>query len=130
MRTTARLMAVMTLILLAGWGSRELFAIWYGKPTLTETRMRELMNVLAGAEPKDLSDSTLDNLATSFNQPNCTVDGWGRRLLVTEAPGADPPYEVRSLGRDGRLGSCCKGPVDSTKEDAVLRGGTWLQGWR
>jgi hypothetical protein len=130
MRAIVRLTLVLAMTLIIAWTVRQIFINHYGKPTLTQSQMRRLMNVLAGTQPKDLSAGSLDNLAASFNQPTCTVDGWGKRLLVTEAPGADPPYEIRSLGRDGRLGGCCAGFVDSRDEDAVLRGGTWLQGWR
>lgn len=130
MRIAAQIVVVIGLILLCAWGLREFYAIRYGKPILTLTRMNRLMSALAGAPPKDLSAASLDELAVSFNQPNSTLDAWGQRFLVTEAPGADPPYEIRSLGRDGRLGSCCQGFVDNPDEDAVLRGGTWLQGWR
>jgi hypothetical protein len=130
MRAASQLTLALVVTLSAAWSLRAFIVNHHEKPTLTESRMNRLMNVLAGMQPRDLSEASLDELAASFEQPNCTVDGWGRRLLVTEAPGADPPYEIRSLGRDGRLGTCCNGFLDSTKEDAVLRGGTWLQGWR
>jgi hypothetical protein len=98
--------------------------------TGTFTCMRRLMNAL-GSEPlAPANPETLEAATKSFGLDHCSEDAWGHSFEIEAAPGADPPFRLRSLGRDGQRGPCCKVVTNDWDDDAVLEGEKWLQGWK
>lgn len=95
----------------------------------TSTCMRELMNALGADPAAAASPASLEAAARSFGVEHCLEDGWGRRFEIEAAPGSDPPFLLRSLGRDGKRGECCRVVTENWDDDAVLEGDRWLQAW-
>lgn len=86
------------------------------------------MDTLAVRTPP-ATPAGLQSAAESLGFSPCYEDRWGRPFEIEPAPGVDPPYRLRSLGRDGKRGPCCQLVVESWDDDAVLEGDTWLQVW-
>lgn len=97
--------------------------------TETVTCMKYLMDALAVQTPP-ATPAGLRSAAESLVSARCLEDRWGHPFEIEPAPGVEPPYRLRSLGRDGQRGPCCRRNVDGWDEDAVLEGDTWLQVWK
>lgn len=115
-------------------------AIWFGlilrevaQAKVTVTNMARLHSFLEVFQPAVVDRQSLLELAVQKGTRVYLVDGWGEELrvsIVGEQEGKRL-YEVRSFGRDRTEGPCCRGLVgDEWDEDAVIRGGKWLQIWR
>jgi hypothetical protein len=92
--------------------------------------MQSLMSALEVEMPSQVSTEKLREVGDRNGASHCHTDGWGNSFEVELAPSANPPYRIRSLGRDGKRGSCCQLIVENWDEDAVRDGGQWQQLWR
>lgn len=92
--------------------------------------MDSLMSALAVEQPYFVNTDVLRTVGDKHGFVRCHADAWGNPFEVEYAPGADPPYRIISLGRDGKRGSCCRYLVEDVNEDAVRQGQEWLQVWR
>jgi len=96
----------------------------------TESKMRELMELLDAEGPVRLDSESIRSLLVRNKRLEWLTDGWGGTLLVQRNEREKGRYVVISLGRDGRRGSCCKRWVSNWDDDAVLSGDEWVQVWR
>lgn len=126
------LVTVIIVVALASIAFRE---YWKDREPLraimTETRMRELMDILNAEQPERVDPDSLRPLLAKNDRLDCREDGWGNLLLIERRiqAGREPLYVIVSLGRDGRRGTCCQKWVDDWNDDAVLAGKDWLQVW-
>lgn len=104
-----------------------------GRAKVTETNMQRLNEVLRSAQVTNVGSSGyLRRLFLKEGYPDYTRDGWGRDILVKVF--VDPKglkhYTLRSLGRDGKMSSCCTGRVRGEwDKDALWADNRWLQAW-
>lgn len=132
MKITILLVPGIIIVALTGTALRE---YWKAREPLraivTETRMRELMDILNAEQPARVDPESLRPLLAKKNRLDCGEDGWGNLLLIERRirAGKEPLYVIVSLGRDGRRGTCCQKWVDDWNDDAVLAGKDWLQVW-
>jgi hypothetical protein len=99
-------------------------------PMTTVVRMRDLMGVLQADNPANLDYATLSLILAQSNRSECSVDGWGHPFEIERVESSERKFRIRSLGRDGIKGPCCRSFVDSWDDDVVLEGDVWLQQWR
>lgn len=98
----------------------------------TATRMRAISAALQTKRLAGLSEGGLEALLSEQGLGGYERDGWGHAIdvsVVVDAAGV-PHYRIRSLGRDGLPGSCCRRFIGKEWDlDGVLLDDEWLQGW-
>lgn len=100
------------------------------KAKSTASKMLELAGVLATEQPLQVSSEDIRPLLPKYNRQGSLRDDWGNDLVVERiGDGQQTLYRIRSLGRDGVQGACCKLWIASWDGDAVLEGDRWLQVW-
>ncbi|MEM6455384.1 MAG: hypothetical protein AAF772_09850 [Acidobacteriota bacterium] len=99
---------------------------------ITYTHMLRLSSLLQTHNPSDLSPEGIKKLVAAHGHPGYFQDGWERPLIVERILSAEGEisYQIRSLGRDGKMGDCCRdlGPYE-WNEDMVLLNDIRLQAW-
>lgn len=99
----------------------------------TVTHMRRVVSLLQLERPAVVDVQYLRNMLAKHGvSPLYLLDGWNRPLVVevlTDEDGVQI-YRVISLGRNGRLDTCCRRFLKQDwDEDAVIENDTWLQVW-
>ena len=97
----------------------------------TVTDMKSLASALNAYEPDSTDAVALRRLIEESEAPLLLKDAWGSDFVVQriENAGGDVSYSVRSLGRDGKEGSCCQRWVTGWDEDALIVDSEWVQVW-
>jgi hypothetical protein len=134
-KTKKRILVTLVIFVVAVPGGlvlNELYRAWSTGHDVLSTMwcMNSLMSALAVEMPVVVDTEGLSKAGDKHGFERCHEDAWGNPFQAEHAPGADPPYLIRSLGQDGKRGPCCQRTVENWKEDAILRGNEWLQVWR
>jgi hypothetical protein len=99
----------------------------------TVTHIRSISSLLQLERPPKVDAHYLSQMLAKYGVgKSYLLDGWNRPLMVQIIPGRDGMrhYRVISLGRDGRLGTCCRRFLEQDwDEDAVIEDGAWKQAW-
>jgi hypothetical protein len=130
-----RMLVILAIFVVAvprGLVLKELYRAWtighYGLSTMW--CMNSLMSALAVEVSVVVNAEGLRKAGDKHGFEGCHEDAWGNPFQAEHAPGADPPYLIRSLGKDGKRGPCCQRTVEDWRDDAILRGSEWLRVWR
>lgn len=129
---TAKTFALVALLIALIFGVRWLADVRESvRAKRTSGDMRALSMILRAENPTALDTHSLQRMLSTQGYPDYTRDAWGHPLQIERATSATPSFVLRSLGRDGRRGDCCRRwLVDKDWDgDAVLKDDSWLQLW-
>lgn len=103
----------------------------HAKADLTLARMRQLENLLLIEGSGDTHLHAIQVLSASHGCEFCWQDAWGNAIIVEKLDNKEKlQFRLVSLGRDGKLGNCCKRFIGSDWDaDAVRQNEEWLQNW-
>lgn len=112
--------------------SQSSTALQAARAKTTATRMRAISAALQAKRVERVPEGGLEAILSEEGLSGYERDGWGYPIDVAvevDAAGV-PHYRIRSLGRDGVPGSCCRRFIGKEWDlDGVLLDDQWLQGW-
>lgn len=110
---------------------------WWQKTKAHET-MGSMRNLSTTLEASELDTAEVSAIQTLLAREGLSEivplqDAWGNDFVIEIEQGDSDPnfrtFSIRSLGRDGSVGSCCRPKTRDFDDDALIVGGKWQQVW-